>query len=84
MAFWIVITPLPLAFVTPRGGARLYILLFGWAMIFAKLAWDVIMLVSKVPGLSGRGVEVDALRSDQSPAGPPIASDRKRKRPLPP
>jgi len=53
MAFWVVITPLPLAFVTPRGGARLYIVLFGWAMIFAKLAWDVITLVSKVPGLSG-------------------------------
>jgi hypothetical protein len=40
MAFWVVITPLPLAFISPRGGARLYILLFGWAMIFAKLASD--------------------------------------------
>lgn len=61
MAFWVVITPLPLAFVTPRGGARLYILLFGWAMIFAKLVWDAIMLVSKVPGLSGRGAQTDVI-----------------------
>ena len=42
MAFWVVITPLPLVFISPRGGARLYIVLFGWAMIFAKFAWDVI------------------------------------------
>ena len=47
MAFWVVITPLPLAFISPRGGGRLYILLFGWAMIFAKLASDLITLISK-------------------------------------
>ena len=29
MAFWVVITPLPLVFVSPRGGGRLYIPLFG-------------------------------------------------------
>jgi hypothetical protein len=46
MAFWIVITPLPLAFIPLRGGACLYILLFGWAMIFAKLASDLIKLIS--------------------------------------
>ena len=51
MAFWVVVTPLPLAFITPRGGARLYIVLFGWAMIFAKVTWDVITLFSKLPGL---------------------------------
>jgi hypothetical protein len=55
MAFWIVIVPLPLAFITPiRGDATLYLLLFGWAMIFAKAAFDLITLVSKfsvfVPG----------------------------------
>src|SRR5258706_11368480 len=32
MAFWVVITPLPLALVTIRGDACLYIPLFGWAM----------------------------------------------------
>ena len=51
MAFWVVITPLPLAFLTPRGGGRLYIPLFGWAMIFAKLAWDVITVICKSPTL---------------------------------
>lgn len=48
MAFWIVIVPLPVAFIVPiRGGATLYLLLFGWAMIFAKLAVDLITLISK-------------------------------------
>jgi hypothetical protein len=48
MAFWIVIVPLPLAFIVPiRGDAPLYLLLFGWAMIFAKVAVDVITLISK-------------------------------------
>jgi len=46
MAFWIVITPLPLAFIPLRGGACLYILLFGWAMIFAKVVSDLIKLIS--------------------------------------
>jgi hypothetical protein len=47
MAFWIVIVPLPLAFIPLRGGAHLYLLLFGWAMIFAKVASDFITLISK-------------------------------------
>jgi len=48
MAFWIVIVPLPLAFIVPiRGDATLYLLLFGWAMIFAKIAVDLITLASK-------------------------------------
>jgi hypothetical protein len=48
MAFWIVIVPLPIAFIVPmRGDAPLYLLLFGWAMIFAKLAFDLITLISK-------------------------------------
>jgi len=58
MAFWVVVTPLPLAFLTPRGGGRLYIPLFGWAMIFVKLAWDVLAVIYKSPALlrqSGRG-----------------------------
>jgi len=60
MAFWVVITPLPLAFISPRGGARLYILLFGWAMVFAKLASDVITLISKSSIWLGQGVGVGA------------------------
>ena len=48
MAFWIVIVPLPLAFIVPmRGDASLYLLLFAWAMIFAKVAFDLITLISK-------------------------------------
>jgi hypothetical protein len=48
MAFWIVIVPLPLVFIVPmRGDAPLYLLLFGWAMIFAKVAYDLITLISK-------------------------------------
>ena len=49
MAFWIVIVPLPLAFIVPvRGNASLYILLFGWAMIFAKVVFDLITVISKL------------------------------------
>ena len=48
MAFWVVIVPLPLAFIVPiRGDASLYLLMFGWAMIFAKIAFDLIDLISK-------------------------------------
>jgi hypothetical protein len=59
MAFWIVIVSLPLAFIRPiRSGACLYLLLFGWAMIFGKLASDLIMLISKFSILIGRRVGV--------------------------
>jgi hypothetical protein len=49
MAFWVVITPLPLAFVSPRGGACLTIILFGWVMIFAKLVSDLSLLITRLP-----------------------------------
>jgi hypothetical protein len=49
MAFWIVIVPLPLAFIVPvRGDAPLYLLLFGWAMIVATIVFDLISLISKL------------------------------------
>jgi hypothetical protein len=55
MAFWIVIVPLPLAFILPiRGGGHLYLLLFGWAMIFGKVASDLIELLCKFSLLIGR------------------------------
>jgi hypothetical protein len=48
MALWIVIVPLPIAFIRPiRGGGSLYLLLFGWAMIIAEVAFDLITLISK-------------------------------------
>src|SRR5262245_40103289 len=47
MAFWVVIVPLPIAFLLPiRSGACLYLLLFGWAMIFARVACDLIGFVA--------------------------------------
>jgi hypothetical protein len=52
MAFWVVITPLPLAFIPARGGAMLYIVLFGWAMIIARVLEDLIGLVARVLALS--------------------------------
>jgi len=47
MAFWIVIVPLPIAFILPiRRGGCLYLLLFGWAMIFARASYDLIAFVA--------------------------------------
>jgi hypothetical protein len=61
MAFWVVLVPLPIAFIRPiRGGACLYLLLFGWAIIFAKLASDLIALILKYSTSLGRGVGVGA------------------------
>ena len=60
MAFWVVIAPLPLAFIPTRRGACLYLLLFGWAMIFAKLVSDLITLISRSSTLLGKDVGVGA------------------------
>ena len=60
MAFWVVIIPLPLAFIPTRRGACLYLLLFGWAMIFAKLVSDLITLISRSSTLLGKDVGVGA------------------------
>jgi hypothetical protein len=47
MAFWVVIVPLPIAFLLPiRSGGCLYLLLFGWAMICARAACDLIAFVA--------------------------------------
>ena len=65
MAFWIVIVPLPIAFLLPvRGGGSLYLLLFGWVIIFAKVAFDLVSLISRssifVGDLSPRVLRVAA------------------------
>ena len=52
MAFWVVITPLPLAFIPDRGGAMLYIVSFGWAMIIARMLQDLSGLVGRALTLS--------------------------------
>ena len=61
MAFWVVLVPLPIAFIRPiRGSGCLYLLLFGWAIIFAKLVSDLIALISKSSTSLGQGVGVGA------------------------
>jgi hypothetical protein len=60
MAFWVLIVPLPLAFIPIRGGGHLYLPLFGWAMIFAKIASDLIALLCKSSLLIGQGAPVGA------------------------
>jgi len=54
MAFWVVITPLPLAFIPSRGGPMLYIVLFGWATIFTRVLTDLIGLIARVPSFPER------------------------------
>jgi hypothetical protein len=47
MAFWIVIVPLPIAFILPiRRGGCLYLLLFGWSMICARASCDLIAFMA--------------------------------------
>ena len=61
MAFWVIIVPLPIAFLIPlRAGAALYLLLFGWATIFAKVVFDLITLISNSRLLIGQGVGAGA------------------------
>jgi hypothetical protein len=67
MAFWIVIVPLPLAFIVPiRGDASLYLLLFGWAMVFAKVAVDLITFISKFPRIARTRAPKDATAAEAS------------------
>jgi hypothetical protein len=54
MAFWVVITPLPLAFIPIRGGPMLYIVLFGWATSFARALTDLIGLIARVTAFPER------------------------------
>jgi len=61
MAFWLLLVPLPIAFIHPiRGGGCLYLLLFGWATIFSKLVSDIIALILKRSTFMGQGVAVGA------------------------
>src|SRR5262249_12555634 len=57
MAAWVFVVPLPLAFLVPiRGGGSLFLLLFGWAMILAKLACDLVTVVSKAAAAVGQWI----------------------------
>jgi hypothetical protein len=57
MAFWVLIVPLPIAFLLPiRSGGCLYLLLFGWAIICAKAACDLVAFVTNAFVSQDRGV----------------------------
>ena len=57
MAFWVMVVPLPIAFLLPiRGGGCLYLLLFGWAILLAKVASDLALLISKAAAPFGNWV----------------------------
>ena len=61
MAFWVVLVPLPIAFIYPiRSGGSLYLLLFGWAIILAKFVSDLIGLMLKYSTSLGQAVGVGA------------------------
>ncbi len=73
MAFWIVIVPLPIAFILPiRSGGCLYLLLFGWSMICARASCDLIAFVANA--FVAPGQRIGRYRTPkamlQSPAGP--------------
>ena len=75
MAFWIVIVPLPLAFIVPtRGDASLYLLLFGWAIIFAKVTFDLITLIWKFSVFIGNRVIPAATSASVGDASRRVAS----------
>ena len=73
MAFWIVIVPLPMAFILPiRTGGCLYLLLFGWAMICAKASCDLIAFVAKAFVTYGQRMGI--YRTRQAVFGSPAGS----------
>jgi hypothetical protein len=55
---WVVITPLPIAFLPDRGGATLYIVTGGWAMMAASAVRAIVRDVGRQPvaGLSRRAI----------------------------
>ena len=78
MAFWIVIVPLPIAFIYPiRGGGCLYLLLFGWSMMCARASCDLIAFVANA--FVAYGQRIGRYRTPkampQSPAGSAAGSE---------
>jgi hypothetical protein len=66
MAFWIVIVPLPIAFILPiRRGGCLYLLLFGWSLICARAACDLIALMSNA--FVAHGQKIGIYRTRHTP-----------------
>jgi hypothetical protein len=46
---WVVVTPLPIAFISGRGGACLYIVAAGWAMVIAILVEALARRIAREP-----------------------------------
>jgi hypothetical protein len=46
---WVVVTPLPIAFIPGRGGACLYIVAAGWAMVIAILVESLARRIGREP-----------------------------------
>jgi hypothetical protein len=78
MAFWIVIVPLPIAFILPvRRGGCLYLLLFGWSLICARAACDLIALMSNA--FVAHGQKIGIYRTRHTPiAGTSTTTPGKR------
>jgi hypothetical protein len=73
MAFWIVIVPLPIAFIFPiRSGGCLYLLLFGWSMICARASCDLIAFVANA--LVVHGKQIGIYRTRQAMLERPVHS----------
>jgi hypothetical protein len=58
LLIWVVITPLPIAFLPDRGRATLYIVAGGWAMLAALSARSVLRFMARQPvaGLPRRAI----------------------------
>jgi hypothetical protein len=55
---WVVVTPLPIAFLPDRGGATLYVVAAGWAMLTALAARAIVRSAARPPvaGLPRRAI----------------------------
>jgi hypothetical protein len=76
MAFWIVIVPLPIAFILPiRRGGCLYLLLFGWSMICARASCDLIAFMANAFVAHGQriGIYRTSKTTLQGAAAGPVA-----------
>src|SRR5215467_752321 len=49
LLIWVVVTPLPLAFLPNRGGATLYIVAGGWAMLAALVLREILRRFARQP-----------------------------------
>jgi hypothetical protein len=49
LLMWVVVTPLPIAFLADRSGATLYIVLAGWAMMAALAARTAVHVITRLP-----------------------------------